>query len=153
IKYVPIIDTLLKEGKAHVIISIDSGCEETYKKIKQVNSFKNVLDNMKKYSDAAKEGNCLFESKYIIIPEINNNKEEILKWFDICTDIGVKTIAIDFETNFLKDKPNQIPANINELLNLIQKTANDRNIQVSYWNYLEQLLFGLEKGIYKIQNR
>lgn len=153
IKYVSTVANLLKQGIAHVIISTDSATEASYKKIKQVNCFDSVKQNIIKYNEAANEGNSIFELKYIIIPNINDSKEEIKKWLDMCTSINVNNIAIDFETNFLKDKPTEIPAHIPDLVKYIHKKAEDNNMNICNFTYLSQLLFGLKNGLYKLKGK
>ena len=46
IKYSPAIAEAIKNGVLNIVISIDSGCEKTYKKIKNVNCYKKVIENM-----------------------------------------------------------------------------------------------------------
>ncbi len=47
IKYLPIVEKVLKKGAGEVIISIDAGSRETYKKIKRTDSYDVVIENMK----------------------------------------------------------------------------------------------------------
>ena len=58
------IENAIKLGVLNVVISIDSGCDKTYKKVKNVNAYKKVIENMKKYAEAKPDRN-------IVLPEIN----------------------------------------------------------------------------------
>ncbi len=148
IQYKETVENILLKGYGHVIVSPDSGNREMYKKIKQTDSFNIVKNNMQKYLKAAKEGNCIFEVKYVFIPQINDTVEEINNWLVMCKDMGVKNIALDFETNYLTNNPKNIPPHIMELVNLVEKTAEEKQMELCKFTYLTQLIYGLTRGLY-----
>ena len=43
------------------------------------------------------------ETKFILIPEVNTNKEEIDKWLEKTVEVGIKTIVVDIENDFCRD--------------------------------------------------
>ena len=51
----------------------------TYKQIKRVPCFNKVVDNLKKYTKASKKSQSCVWSKFILVPGINDNEEEINK--------------------------------------------------------------------------
>lgn len=149
IKYLPKIEELLSKGVARVIISLDCGDKATYKKIKQVDCFDKVVQNMQKYVDFANSGGSVFEAKYIIIPNVNNTFEQINKWLDLCISMGVKNVGVDFETNYLVQNPCEIPKNSVELAEFVENTAKENGMTFCKFTYLSQLIHGLGTGMYR----
>lgn len=94
IKYEPLISEMLKAEKRNTIcISLDCGCRETYKKIKRVDKFEEVTSTIKKYTDESGNNSDRVKIKYIIFPNVNDNKSEIDKFFEFCKSANVKTVA------------------------------------------------------------
>ncbi len=88
----------IKSGNLKLVVSIDSGTRELYKKIKRVDKFDKLLKNLKKYSSVLKDFNndCL-TLKYIIIPGVNDSVQDIDNWLNLTKNIGIKSIIIDSE--------------------------------------------------------
>lgn len=106
ILYSKAIERGLKEGLLTVVISPDAGDAETYKKVKRVNSFNKVCENIKKYSDLLDENTKhLLQVKYIIIPGYNDSIKEIDKWLKIVKQANVKNIIFDVEFIYQKNNP------------------------------------------------
>ncbi len=88
-----------KDNRTTIVISVDAGSPELFKLIKKRDTFKDVINNLKHYLKDAKK--CGREdkivSKYIIVPNVNDKKEEIDKWIKICKDIGIKTLQPSIE--------------------------------------------------------
>ncbi len=108
IKYSRMIEKGISTGQVSVVVSIDSSSRETYKKIKQIDKFNTVCSNLKRYAKSQKSGYNVI-SKYIIIPGVNDNKEEIDKWLKFNKENRIEIIVIDIENSWLrlyrKDKP------------------------------------------------
>ena len=122
----------LKDGSMSIQISPDSGCEETYSKIKRQNNFNKVWENIKRY---AQYPDMLFV-KYIFL-SMNKNEKEIRLFIQKCIESGVKNIVIDCESNSANN-PRSIFGNITDeivqLAVLMKKLAieNNLNYQISY---------------------
>lgn len=149
IKFLNVLENLLSKGLARAIISLDAGDRETYKKIKQVDCFEKVVENMQKYVAAAKVGGAVFEAKYIIIPNVNDTFEQVQKWLDLCVSMGIKNVGMDFETNYLVNCPDKIPDNAVKLEEFVEKTASENGMKYCRFTYLSQLVHGLENGLYR----
>lgn len=150
IKYLPAIEKILLNGHGHVIVSTDSGNKEMYNKIKQTNCFELVVENIKKYISAAKQGGSTFELKYILIPNINDNIEEVQSWLSFAKEVGAKNLALDFEASCLVEKSDNIPKSVCEMAEYVKKYCEENNMEYCQFLYLSQLLHGLETGRYKI---
>ena len=72
----------MPDVEINVVISLDSGSREVFKKVKKVDKFKDVCNNIKKYVSSAHNKKHV-GVKYIIIPNVNDTKEEIDKYVKI----------------------------------------------------------------------
>ena len=100
IKYSKMVEKGIKTGQLSVVVSIDSSTRETYKKIKQTDAFNTVCKNLKKYAKAQKSSYNVI-SKYIIIPNVNDTKEEIDNWLKFNKENNIEIVVIDIENSWL----------------------------------------------------
>ena len=142
IKFSPAIEKAIKMGVLNVVISIDAGSEKTYKKIKNVNAYKKVLENMKKYAAANKAGYGLMTSKYIIIPNINDNRKEIDLWIDSVREAGGRWLALDIEDVWYKTNRSTISSYYLDLVNYVIDKANSFNMKIELYDRAR----GLKEG-------
>lgn len=85
-----IADTIASGKKSFVSVSLDSGTAATYKKIKRVDTFERVINNLRLYS----ERGCELTLKYIVIPGCNDTIEEISGFIDICKSLSCKHVTL-----------------------------------------------------------
>jgi pyruvate-formate lyase-activating enzyme len=81
------IERVLKSGRSVVAVSLDSGTAETYEKIKGVNAFDKVKDNIRRY---ARHGEV--KLKYILLPDINCNEDDIKGFIEFANEINGEII-------------------------------------------------------------
>lgn len=94
IKYEPAISEMLNaENKNDICISLDCGSKESYKRIKGVDKYNEVLSTIKQYVKDTKDKSNRIKLKYIIFPNINDNKAEIDKFFNVCKELGITTVS------------------------------------------------------------
>ncbi len=111
IVYEPVItDMLNAPNNNRISISLDCGSKETYKKIKRVDMFNQVVQNVKQYVQKTGNNANHITLKYIILPNVNDNKYEIDKFFDVCKSIGVKTVtrAVNHHESKMDTTKNQL---------------------------------------------
>ena len=73
--------------------------------------------------------------KYIIIPNVNDTKEEIDKWYNICTqELGVKYLIADIEEKWFVRQNGDIPEYVKELLRYIRKRCHDDGIAFEFYD-------------------
>ena len=138
IKYSPIIEEALKKNKGSVVISLDSGTNKTYKKIKQVDCFSKVCETIKNYSIANKDNLII---KYIIIPGINDNIREIDKFFILMNNYGVKTVAIDIEVQYARKYNNKnVSPHIFLLVDYFEKRTQETGINLLTYSFISYVL-------------
>ncbi len=152
IKHSKAIEKAIKEGKLSVCLSADAGSRDTYLAIKRVDKFDKFWQNVEKYSEVQpKDKNWLVETKFIIIPNINDNKEEIEKWFSLNMVYGVKSIVVDVENVYCQEKReenNEIPEYLIDLCKYVIQRANELDfnlIQYNNFRYIAEM-HNLEQG-------
>lgn len=139
IKYLPIIEEISKKTFVDLNISIDSGCRETFRKIKTVDMFDNVVENLKRYVKLP----ILLRLKYIIVRGYNDNIDEISKYITLMKEIGIKNseLMIDqCDNEFLKNGEFKIPEYYYELFNYYKEQCIKSNITPTIWEYIEEIL-------------
>ena len=86
--YVEELKNLLSEKNLFINVSIDSGTPETFAKIKSVDGFKRVVENLEKYASA----NGKIELKYIVLDGINCGKADLDGFISIAKKINAHVI-------------------------------------------------------------
>ncbi len=142
IKFSKGIEKLLKHGKTNLFVSIDSGCSDTYKQIKRVPCFNKVVDNLKKYTKATKNSQSCVWSKFILVPGINDNEEEINKWYDLSLKIGIRAVVLDVERVWFMEHDRQITPELERLIAIIQNRCEKDNVKLDYYESLK-CLYGI----------
>lgn len=110
IKYSSHIEKAIKLGRCTLIISLDSGNPDLYKKIKNVDEFSTVVNNVAKYCKAQDE---LPERKYVIlkyilIPGVNDTEEYIYEFLTVAKNINCQEVRCDLEQEWYKRNKNDI---------------------------------------------
>lgn len=141
IKFSKAIEKGIKEQKLSVCLSADSGTRETFKSVKRVDKHEKFWENAKKYAKAQKniENKIYVETKFILIPEVNTNKEEIDAWLEQTINAGIKSVVVDIENDYCKElraNNEEKPQYLVDLCNyIIQRTKElDLNL-VDYNNF------------------
>jgi sulfatase maturation enzyme AslB (radical SAM superfamily) len=128
IKFSQAISDNMHTGRVNLTVSIDSGCAETYQKIKQINAFPKVVENLRRYAENQYQDVPRIRTKYIIVPQINDNIEEVSKWLHLNADIGIKEIMLDIEANYFTNNRNNIPKEYIGIVNFVQDIARELNL-------------------------
>lgn len=127
-----------------IYLSIDAGTPETWHKVKGVNNFKSVADNLVKYySCASRQEQIAF--KYIILPDINDNRKDFIGVIKIMKALDMQIITISRELINLPERqiaPNKLRSYRNKEIeaagNLVA-ILHDSGIRgYSFWNYSQE---------------
>ena len=110
IKYSKAIERCLNEDKADLIISVDAGTEETYKKIKNITAFEKVWENLQKYSQKQNQNKTQVKAKYLIVPGYNDNQKDIDDFFSQVARCQIKAVRVDIEYIWYTKNRNNIEA-------------------------------------------
>lgn len=152
IKYSPIIEKGISEGKLYVVVSTDAGCAETYEKIKQVPCYDKVRENISRYGHAQvnidhliapnlwRHGTHVVSSKFIIMPGVNDNIKEIESWIKANQEAGLETTVIDIEENWYKEHKDNIPDHIIRLIRYVRKRSEELNTNFEMYERIENIV-------------
>ena len=132
--------------------SIDCGSRELYKKIKRIDAFDQVIENVKRYlsvSEYVKKGMI---AKYIIVDGLNDSVEELAKWLDLMHEIGIKNTKVD--VNFKRFFPEfnhanpTVPPHYYEMFEYYNKKILEYGINDHCWEFTRRVIQegGIPKG-------
>lgn len=123
------IEEMLSITKANIYISVDSGTSETYNKIKRVDCHNKVWENIARYSAAANIHKACTKGyvilKYILIPGINDTKEEVNAFFDKCKQVSCKYVQVSIERGWFSSNKDNIPKSLVEITELFDEQSNN----------------------------
>ena len=138
IKYSPAIAFSLNKKMCTMVTSLDCGCASTYKKIKRVDAYNSVVENIKKYVQASCDNVII---KYIIIPVINDNTAEIDKFFNLMKELNVKNVAVDIEVQYARKYENNfISPHIYMLYDYFEYNSELLNMELSTYSFMLYVL-------------
>ncbi len=141
IKYSKTLEDALRQNRASVVISIDSGSASTYRKIKNVDAFDKVVDSIKEYVNASVDNPNNVRIKYIIIPGVNDNLDEIDKFFDLMKKLNVVDIALDIEVRYAREHNNKdVSKHIFLLVDYFEKKTKELKIKLSIYSFLSYVM-------------
>ena len=147
IRYMPQIVDASKKCNVHIVCSLDAGTRETFKKLKIVDKFDDVVKNLKKYRSKSK--NIEINTKYILIEGINDNLDELSKFFDVIESIGTDVTQLDMDYHKVmmnKGVHYDVPKHFYELYDFFKNECTKRNIIPFIWEYIQGIL---DKGYFE----
>ncbi len=128
----------LKKNMASIIISLDSGCRETYKKIKRVDKFNNIIKNISKYTKIEHPANVVL--KYIIIPNFNSTKTEFDLFLKTIKKAGVKRIALDIEAFYAKKFDYKVNPKLIDFVAWAEDYAKSQGFETETYMFYKHIL-------------
>lgn len=141
IKYQPIIKKLLDRNICTFTTALDCATPEIFLKLKRVDKFKDSVENLKKYVKSKHPEGVVV--KYIIIEHINDNIEEITKFVNLMSAIGVQNIEFMIDNKYvmftnLDEKP--LPKHYGELYLCFKKLCQEKGINLRVWSKTEHII-------------
>lgn len=121
--------------------ALDAGCRETYKKIKRVDKFNDSIKNLRNYMKNNPEANIVV--KYILVENLNDNEEEIAKFINLMSDIGVRTVefAVDHKWTLFTDLDKvTFPKHYGELYLIFKRLAEEKGLKFQIWPKAEHII-------------
>lgn len=137
IKYSHNLFRAMNEAETYIIVSLDCGCRKTYKKIKRVDAFQKVIENLSKYAATEKSRNAI-SLKYIIIPTVNDNISEFKKFLNAAKKIGIKNIVIDIDARYSRYSKYEIDNYFINLSDKMREIAIKQDFKVDIFSFLRQ---------------
>ncbi len=134
LKYSEQIEHGIKKGAVTICVSLDAGSTETHKTIKNNDSFDLVIENLMKYSSNQKMFGKNVTTKYIILPGINDNKKEVLKWLQLNKRLGINQASLDVEFDWFHKHRNSIPDSIVDIIKFAKDSAKKQHIELKLFD-------------------
>lgn len=141
ITYQPIIKDLLDMNKAALVTSLDCGTRETYYKIKRVDKFNDCVNNLRKYAQSPHKDRI--NVKYILVENKNDNIEEITKFIELMSSIGIFVVefSIDYKYVLFTDlDKTPLPAHYKDLFIHFKNQCEEKGISLSMWPRVEHIV-------------
>ena len=140
INYIKEMETIFEKFDGQITISLDSGTRETYKKIKRVDKFNDVIKNIKKYIKATNGTKNSIMVKYILTENYNDNHKEIDSFFKILLNLGLKQTRIDIDyRKTCIGIHEEIPEHFSELYEYFKERANFYGIALNQYNIMDKI--------------
>lgn len=135
IKYSPKVAEGIAGNKIKVTVSIDAGTEEMHKYIKNADVYNKVYETLSVYAKAQDDNKDMINSKYIIIPGVNDREHEMEQWIEDTRYIGIKHISIDIDFNWIRENREELrnKRKIYELLLFAKKLAEKEGLILDYY--------------------
>ena len=143
IKFSPAIENAIREGALNVVVSVDSSSRKTYKRVKRVDCYDRVMENIKRYAQANQNGYSMATSKYIVIPHVNDNISEVENWIQNTLQAGSRWLALDIEDVWYKRNRTHIPEYYLDLINYVINRAKDLDMKIELYDRARGLKQGL----------
>ena len=152
IKYSPAIARAINEIRGYVVVSVDAGSSEVYEKVKRVPCYDKVRENIRKYAlNTNFVGRFLVSAKFIIIPGINDTKEEIEKWLLANQEAGLYTTVLDIEENYYQQHKDNVPKHILDLIKYAKKRSKQLHTNFELYERLQNLFYNKKKSKFSLK--
>lgn len=139
IKYSKAVERGLKDGCVDLIVSVDSGSKEMHKKIKQVDSYDKVWNNLKRYASHQKDANAV-KSKFILIPGENDIKQELDLWLEKSKASGINCVLHEIESKWFYARRESVPVEIIDLFRYAKDKAESLGLKYELYERAEHMM-------------
>lgn len=143
IKYEKLISDMLNAHNDNKIcISLDCGTKETFKRIKRVDKFDEVINTLKQYIEDTKENSYKVRLKYIVLPNVNDNKKEIDKFFEVAKSIGITSVvrSVDHLESKMNTKNKAIETSVIKAYEYFAQQAKKYNMTLCEQNWADAII-------------
>lgn len=141
IKYCHSIEEGFIKDKLTMLLSLDSGKRETYNKIKNVDSFDIVVDNLKRYTIASEHAKEFITLKYILVDGVNDNIQELTEFLGLVCNLGIKTVRLDVDfQKYSLSNDHKVPNHYNELFQYFYSKSSELGLNVAKYEQVDAIL-------------
>ena len=144
-RYCESISEAIAKNIAEVIIPLDSGCPYIFEKIKGTNKFDIVISNLKRYLSFEEPSEKRVILKYTILNGINDNQKELLDWFMLSRDLGIKKLTIDIDKKWYNQIRYSIPQYLKELIIFIKTMSKYNNVEIEFCDRTDFIYKSIKK--------
>ncbi len=136
----------IKKGVVRVLVSIDAGSKEIHERVKQVKSYDKVWKNLKEYANSQPTGYDHVKAKYIIVPGLNDSKDEIKLWLEKCKEINIKSVVLNLDFNWIMKNVDNDLTSIYNLMQYTQEEAKAMEMNCELYGQIFQVKCEVEKS-------
>ena len=129
----------MKNACVDLIVSVDSGSKEMHEKIKQVKSHDKVWKNLKRYASHQKEPYAV-KVKFILIPGVNDSKEEIDLWLEKSKKAGVNCVLHEIESKWFYARRDNVPEEIIAFFDYAKEKAESMGLKYELYERAEHMM-------------
>lgn len=129
-------------GKAAINVSLDCGTRETFRKIKGVDAFERVVQNLISYSVSASKA---IDLKYIFLPGINDNMSDVDGFIDIVGKCNARTVVISSDYTVVDDSTydgSKSPT----LMKYLHKKSVENGVNIHFETAYAKRIFGIKEN-------
>ena len=122
----------IAQGMTKIIINIDAAGEYIYNKVKGINKYNDVLQNVEHYKMYEPPKQTSIILKYTMINGITDNQQGIVDFFIYGKEIGIKKFIIDIEDNWYNVQiiPEHFDSNLKKLIEYTIELSKINNYEI-----------------------
>lgn len=128
-----------KDERTTIVISVDAGSREMFNLMKKSDSYNNVINNLKHYLKDVHNKEQIV-AKYIIVPNVNDKKEEIDKWIETCKKIGIRTMQPSIEFCSQVVNPGIFKESQGILYHYMKEKIQENGFKMITYDFLEDII-------------
>jgi pyruvate-formate lyase-activating enzyme len=116
---------MLRNEMTRINVSVDAGTRETFARIKRVDCFEKVSNNLIRYGET--KGDIIL--KYIFLPNINDDEANVEGFMKLCQKVGNKIVSLSYDFEYTVAIDNVI---LEKLINF-GRYFNDNGFIINYF--------------------
>ena len=128
-KYSSVVEKGIKDGKMNIVVSVDSGTRDTFVKVKRYDFYDKVWENISRYT-AVQPASDRVKTKFILIPNVNDSRDEIDAWLKKSIECGVKHVAFDVEMMWYNENQNNLPQTLLDTVEFMLNKVKEYNLEI-----------------------
>ncbi len=131
-RYCESVAQAIANNVAEVIIPLDAGCPYIYEKIKGINKYDVAMGTIKRYLSFEEPYQIRVIFKFTIVRGINDNQKEILDWYILSRDLGLKKLLLDIDIKFFNEIKNSIPQYLKDIVIFSKNISSYNNLEIKF---------------------
>ncbi len=136
----------LRKGVLRILVSVDAGSKEIHERVKQVKSFDSVWKNLKEYAKNQPKGSDYVKTKYIIVPGINDNEQEIELWLKKSKEININNVVLNLDFNWIMKNVDNDLTKVYNLMKFTMDKAFNFGMKCELYGQIYQVKCEVEKS-------
>lgn len=145
-RYCESISEAISKNICELVVSFDCGCPYIYQKVKGLNKFDIAVANIKRYLSFQLPSEKRVVLKYTIVNGVNDNQKEILDWFMLAGDLGIKKLALDIDAKWFDELKYFVPQYLKDLLEFVSNMSEYNDIEIEFCDKVDIIYKSIKKN-------